>query len=223
MPHPELRADGPTSHDPPPTFLIGCLRLRLRLLLRADPLDDRLLLQQVAPRDRLGRLLDPMVRQAARRTTRSSTPPSCRCRSPLVSATFATILGTMAGMALARFRRFRGRTVFSGLVTAPLVMPEVITGISMLMLFILMAQLIGWPGQRGFTTITIAHITFSMSYVATIVRVAPRLDGRLGRGGRHGPRLAPVEGAARPSPCRSSRRRSSPAGCSPSPSRSTTW
>ena len=58
----------------------------------------------------------------------------------LVSATFATILGTMAGIALARFRRFRGRTVFSGLVTAPLIMPEVITGISMLMLFILMAQ-----------------------------------------------------------------------------------
>ena len=76
----------------------------------------------------------------------------------------------MAGIALARFRRFRGRTAFSGFVTAPLVMPDVITGISMLMLFILMAQLIGWPGQRGFTTITLAHITFSMAYVATIVR-----------------------------------------------------
>jgi putrescine transport system permease protein len=88
----------------------------------------------------------------------------------LVSATFATILGTMAGMALARFRRFRGRTLFSGFVTAPLIMPEVITGISMLMLFILMAEWIGWPGQRGFTTVTIAHITFSLTYVATIVR-----------------------------------------------------
>ncbi len=87
-----------------------------------------------------------------------------------VSASFATILGTMAGLALARFRRFRGRTAFSGFVTAPLVMPDVITGISMLMLFILMAQLIGWPGQRGFTTITLAHITFSMAYVAIIVR-----------------------------------------------------
>jgi putrescine transport system permease protein len=88
----------------------------------------------------------------------------------LLSATFATILGTMAGIALARFKRFRGSTFFSGLVTAPLIMPEVITGISSLMLFIFMAQWIGWPGQRGFTTITIAHITFSMTYVATIVQ-----------------------------------------------------
>ncbi len=88
----------------------------------------------------------------------------------LVSATFATILGTLAGLALARFKRFRGRMLFSGLVTAPLIMPEVITGISSLMLFIMMAEWIGWPGQRGFTTITIAHITFSMTYVATIVQ-----------------------------------------------------
>ncbi|MFY8151804.1 MAG: ABC transporter permease subunit [Hyphomicrobiales bacterium] len=88
----------------------------------------------------------------------------------LVSATIATILGTMAGIALARFRRFRGRTLFSGLVTAPLIMPEVITGISLLLLFILMAEAIGWPGSRGFTTITIAHITFSMTYVTTIVQ-----------------------------------------------------
>jgi putrescine transport system permease protein len=87
----------------------------------------------------------------------------------LLSATCATILGTMAGIALARFKRFRGRVLFSGLVTAPLVMPEVITGISSLMLFILMADWIGWPGSRGFTTITIAHITFSMTFVATIV------------------------------------------------------
>jgi putrescine transport system permease protein len=88
----------------------------------------------------------------------------------LTSATFATILGTMAGIALARLRKFRGRVMFSGLVTAPLIMPEVITGISSLMLFILMAEWIGWPGSRGFTTITIAHITFSMTYVATIVQ-----------------------------------------------------
>ncbi|MGH6854665.1 MAG: ABC transporter permease subunit [Aestuariivirga sp.] len=88
----------------------------------------------------------------------------------LLSATFATILGTMAGISLARFKRFRGSTFFSGLVTAPLIMPEVITGIPSLMLFIFMAQWIGWPGQRGFTTITIAHITFSMTYVATIVQ-----------------------------------------------------
>jgi putrescine transport system permease protein len=87
----------------------------------------------------------------------------------LISATFATILGTMAGIALARFKRFRGRTLFTGLVTAPLIMPEVITGISLLMLFIVMAEWIGWPGSRGFTTITIAHITFSLTYVTTVV------------------------------------------------------
>lgn len=88
----------------------------------------------------------------------------------LVSATIATILGTMAGIALARFPVFRGRLVFSGLVTAPLIMPEVITGISSLMFFILMAQWIGWPTQRGFTTVTLAHITFSMVFVTTIVQ-----------------------------------------------------
>ena len=88
----------------------------------------------------------------------------------VLSATFATILGTMAGLALARFRRFRGRALLSGLVTAPLIMPEVITGISSLLLFIMMAEWIGWPGQRGFTTITIAHITFSMTYVTVIVQ-----------------------------------------------------
>lgn len=88
----------------------------------------------------------------------------------VISATIATILGTMAGIALARFTRFRGRLLFSGLVTAPLVMPEVITGISSLMLFLMMADWIGWPGQRGFTTITLAHITFSMVFVTTVVQ-----------------------------------------------------
>jgi len=88
----------------------------------------------------------------------------------LLSATIATILGTMAGIALARFTKFRGRVLFSGLVTAPLIMPEVITGISSLIFFILMADWIGWPGQRGFTTITLAHITFSMVFVTTIVQ-----------------------------------------------------
>lgn len=88
----------------------------------------------------------------------------------LVSATIATILGTMAGIALARFTKFRGRVLFSGLVTAPLIMPEVITGISSLIFFIMLADWIGWPGQRGFTTITLAHITFSMVFVTTIVQ-----------------------------------------------------
>ncbi|MDO8984698.1 ABC transporter permease subunit [Cypionkella sp.] len=88
----------------------------------------------------------------------------------VTSATAATILGTMAGITLARFRRFKGRTLFSGLVTAPLIMPEVITGISSLMLFILMAKFLGWPSSRGFATVTLAHITFSMVFVTTIIQ-----------------------------------------------------
>ncbi len=86
------------------------------------------------------------------------------------SATLATLLGTMAGLALARFRRFRGRTLFTGMITSPMVMPEVITGLSLLLLFVTLQQLTGWPGQRGFTTIAIAHTTFSMAYVAIIVQ-----------------------------------------------------
>jgi putrescine transport system permease protein len=87
-----------------------------------------------------------------------------------VSATFATLLGTMAGLALARFGRFRGRTLFTGMITAPLVMPEVITGLSLLLLFVALEEWIGWPDGRGASTITIAHITFSMAYVAVIIQ-----------------------------------------------------
>ncbi len=86
------------------------------------------------------------------------------------SATLATILGTMAGLILVRFGRFRGRTLFSGMIMSPLVMPEVITGLSLLLLFVSLQQIIGWPGQRGFSTITIAHTTFAMAYVAVVVR-----------------------------------------------------
>ncbi len=91
-------------------------------------------------------------------------------RIAIVNATFAVALGTLAGFALARLGRFRGRTLFSGMVTAPLVMPEVITGLSLLLLFVSLEELIGWPSGRGVTTITIAHITFSMAYVAVVVQ-----------------------------------------------------
>jgi putrescine transport system permease protein len=86
------------------------------------------------------------------------------------SATLAVVLGTLAGMALARFGPFKGRTLLSGLTTAPLVMPEVITGLSLLLLFVTMEQLIGWPAGRGMTTIVIAHITFTMAFVTVIVQ-----------------------------------------------------
>ncbi len=88
----------------------------------------------------------------------------------VVSATLATLLGTLAGLALNRMGRFRGRTLFSGMVAAPLVMPEVITGLSLLLLFVGLKELTGWPHSRGFTTITIAHATFSTAYVAVIVQ-----------------------------------------------------
>jgi putrescine transport system permease protein len=88
----------------------------------------------------------------------------------LVSATVATALGTLAGLALSRLGRFRGRTLLTGMITAPLVMPEIITGISLLFLFISLAEWLGWPAARGATTIAIAHITFSMAYVAVVVR-----------------------------------------------------
>lgn len=87
-----------------------------------------------------------------------------------MNATGATILGTLTGLALARFGQFRGRPLLTGLATAPLVMPEVITGLSLLLLFVAMEQLIGWPEGRGITTITIAHMTFSMAYVTVIVQ-----------------------------------------------------
>jgi len=87
-----------------------------------------------------------------------------------MTATGAMILGTIAGLVLARFGPFRGRALLSAMTTAPLVMPEVITGIAMLLLFVSLEQLIGWPEGRGMLTITIAHITFAMAYVTVIVQ-----------------------------------------------------
>lgn len=86
-----------------------------------------------------------------------------------LAATGALVLGTVAGFVLARYRRFAGRTLFGVLVTGPLVMPEVITGLSLLLLFVALEQAIGWPQGRGIATITIAHITLGMAYVAVVV------------------------------------------------------
>ena len=91
-------------------------------------------------------------------------------RVAFCSATAATLLGTLAALALSRGERFRGRTLFSGMLYAPLVMPEVISGLSLLLLFVALEQLIGWPDVRDATTITIAHITFSMAYVTIVVQ-----------------------------------------------------
>ncbi len=91
-------------------------------------------------------------------------------RIAVMSATVATGLGLMAGYVMVRFGRFRTRALFSAMLAAPLVVPEVITGLSLLMLFIALESAIGWPGGRGVTTITIAHITFCTAYVAVVVQ-----------------------------------------------------
>ncbi len=91
-------------------------------------------------------------------------------RIAAASATGATVLGTLAGFALARMGRFRGRVLFTAMIAAPLVIPEVITGLSLLLLFVSLQQQIGWPSARGATTIAISHVTFSTAYVAVIVR-----------------------------------------------------
>ncbi|QDL90482.1 ABC transporter permease subunit [Paroceanicella profunda] len=88
----------------------------------------------------------------------------------VVSATVGTALGTLAGYVLSRFGRFRLRLFFTGMATAPIVMPEVVTGLSLLLLFIAMEQVIGWPSGRGLLTIIIAHSTFCLAYVAVIVQ-----------------------------------------------------
>jgi len=92
----------------------------------------------------------------------------------VAASTGAVILGTLAATALVRFARFPGRLLLTGMVNAPLVMPEIITGITQLLLFVSMVQLIGWP-HRGFTTIVISHITFCTAYVT--VTVQSRLAG----------------------------------------------
>ncbi len=89
---------------------------------------------------------------------------SVTLRVGLVSATLASIMGALAGIALVRFGRFRGQTLFASMVYAPLVMPEVITGLSLLLTFTAIGL------ARGILTITLAHATFSLCYVAVIVR-----------------------------------------------------
>ncbi|MDF3034166.1 MAG: spermidine/putrescine transporter permease [Alphaproteobacteria bacterium] len=87
-----------------------------------------------------------------------------------LAATASVVLGTLAAVTMVRFTHFRGRTLFSGLISTPLVMPDVITGLAALMMFVTFEQLIGWPTQRGILTITIAHITLAMAYVYLVVQ-----------------------------------------------------
>jgi putrescine transport system permease protein len=96
-------------------------------------------------------------------------------RIAATSATLALVVGTLAGYALARFGRFRARGLFAAALTAPLVLPEVITGLALLLLFVALQQAIGWPDGRGAGTVTLAHASVSVAYVAVVVRA--RLAG----------------------------------------------
>jgi putrescine transport system permease protein len=87
----------------------------------------------------------------------------------VTASSAAVVLGTLAAIALVRFARFRGRLLLTGMVNAPLVMPEIITGITQLLLFVSMMQLFAWP-HRGFTTIVISHVTFCTAYVTITVQ-----------------------------------------------------
>ncbi|MBK6510990.1 MAG: ABC transporter permease subunit [Haliea sp.] len=90
-------------------------------------------------------------------------------RLAFASATASVVLGMLAALVLTRVRNFRSKTLFGGMVTAPLVMPDVIIGLSLLLLFVGMANTFGWPAQRGFLTIWIAHVTFCMAFVTVVL------------------------------------------------------
>ena len=86
-----------------------------------------------------------------------------------LTACMSLVMGMLASLALVRLGRFRGKMSFAGMITAPLVMPEVITGLSLLLLFVAMEKSFGWPGGRGMLTIWIAHVTFSTAFVTVIL------------------------------------------------------
>jgi putrescine transport system permease protein len=88
----------------------------------------------------------------------------------VMAASIALVLGTCAGLAMNRFTRFRGRFLFGFMLMAPLVVPEVILGLSLLLLFVATQGLLGWPAGRGIVTVTIAHATFTACFVAVLVR-----------------------------------------------------
>lgn len=91
-------------------------------------------------------------------------------RVALCASTLATVLGLMAGIALARFGPFRGRALLLGMTTAPIVMPEVISGLSLLLLFIALEHAVGWPRGMGFTTLVLGHVSFCMAYVTVVIQ-----------------------------------------------------
>lgn len=88
----------------------------------------------------------------------------------VVSACLSLVLGTLAALALVRYGNFPGRKLFNILIAAPMVMPEIIMGLALLLMFVALEQAIGWPEGRGFTTIVLSHATVSTAYVTVVVR-----------------------------------------------------
>ncbi len=88
----------------------------------------------------------------------------------VITATLAVILGTIAAVIMVRHKNFKGKTLFGGLISAPLIMPDVVTGLSLLLMFVSLEKLIGWPSQRGMLTVIIAHTTLAMAYVYLVVQ-----------------------------------------------------
>lgn len=91
-------------------------------------------------------------------------------RIGVLASTLAVIFGTMLALAFSRYGHFRGRTFLYGMSITPLMMPDVITGLSLLLMFVGLQSLIGWPGQQGFLTILIAHTTFCTAYAVIVIQ-----------------------------------------------------
>ena len=147
---------------------IGLADRLLRVPVCADRLPGGAELQRLPTCHRLGRIFVPLVcRLWHDQPLIDAALLSLRIAA--VSATLALIVGTLAGYALARFGRFPARGAFTAALAAPLVLPEVITGLSLLLLFVTLQQAIGWPAGRGAGTITLAHASVSVAYVAVVV------------------------------------------------------
>jgi putrescine transport system permease protein len=143
-------------------------RARLYLFVCADANAGDLLIQQLEAGDGVGgwstRWYSELFHDDAMMSAVGLSLTIATC-----AATAAAILGTIAAVVMVRFGRFRGSNGFAFMITAPLVMPDVITGLSLLLLFVALGHAIGWPSDRGMLTIWLAHVTFCTAYVAVVI------------------------------------------------------
>ena len=133
---------------------------------------DGLLVQRVAGGHVLDWLLDALVPLAVQRRRAAARGLSFRIAA--LTATAAVILGTWAGYVLARMGRFRGFTLYVGMLSAPLVIPEVVLGISLLLMFVELRGHLGWPAENGMFTIWVGHVTLCMAFVAVVIQTRIR-------------------------------------------------